>query len=78
MPLATGIVVHTGSNDYKMSAQKGYIAYADPKDPVNGQIYVGAVFPANVKEAKFIPFNLRLLAWRIPSHITTQIARSQA
>ncbi|SHF11314.1 protein of unknown function [Bacteroides luti] len=56
MPLASGIVVHTGSNDYKMSAQKGYIAYADPKDPVNGQIYVGAVFPANVKEAKFMPF----------------------
>lgn len=52
LPLATGIVIHKGSNDYAMSASKGYIAYADPKDPVNGQIYVGAVFPANVKEAK--------------------------
>jgi hypothetical protein len=39
-----------------MSAQKGYIAYADPKDPVNGQIYVGAVFPKSVKEAKVMPF----------------------
>lgn len=56
LPLATGIVLHKGSNDYAMSSEKGYIAYADPKDPVNGQIYVGAVFPANVKETKVAPF----------------------
>jgi len=55
-PLATGIVIHTGSKDYTMSAQKGYIAYADPKDSVNGQIYIAAVFPANVKETKVMPF----------------------
>jgi len=56
LPLATGIVIHTGSKDYAMSAQKGYIAYADPKDAINGQIYVAAVFPANVKETKVMPF----------------------
>ncbi len=56
LPLATGIVLHKGSNDYVMSAKKGYIAYADPKDSVNGQIFVAAVFPANVKETKVVPF----------------------
>lgn len=56
LPLVTGIVLHTGSKDYSASAQKGYIAYADPKDAENGQIYVAAVFPKAVKEAKLMPF----------------------
>lgn len=56
LPLATGIVLHQGSDDYKMSAQKGYIAYADPKDAASGQIYVGAVFPDKVNETKLVPF----------------------
>lgn len=56
LPLATGIVLHEGSNDYQMSAQKGYIAYADPKDATSGQIYVAAVFPNKVNETKSVPF----------------------
>ncbi len=56
LPLVTGIVIHTGSKDYSMSAKKGYTAYADPNDPVNGQIYVATVFPSTVKEAKVMPF----------------------
>lgn len=56
LPLATGIVLHEGSNDYAMSAQKGYIAYADPNDSASGQIYVGAVFPNKVNTTQTVPF----------------------
>lgn len=56
LPLATGIVLHEGSNEYAMSADKGYIAYADPKDTINGQIFVGAVFPESLNTTKIIPF----------------------
>jgi hypothetical protein len=52
LPLATGIVIHKPSIDYTMSAEKGYITYADPKDSVNGQLFIGAVFPGNLKETK--------------------------
>ncbi len=48
-PIASGIVMHEPSDVYKADAAKGYIAYADPKDPVNGQIYVGAVVPQTQK-----------------------------
>lgn len=48
-PVATGLVLHEPSDVYKASAEKGYIAYADPADPVNGQIYVGAVVPQSRK-----------------------------
>lgn len=44
-PVATGLVMHEPSDVYKADAAKGFIAYADPKDPLNGQIYVGAVVP---------------------------------
>lgn len=44
-PVATGLVIHEPSDVYQASAEKGYIAYADPADPVNGQIFVGAVVP---------------------------------
>lgn len=52
-PLASGIVMHAPSEVYEANAEKGYIAYADPIDPVNGQIYVGAVVPRTqpLKEA---------------------------
>ena len=43
-PLVTGIVLHEPSTDYQADAANGYIAYADPEDPTNGQIYIGAVF----------------------------------
>lgn len=51
-PVATGIVMHEPSDVYKADASKGYIAYADPADPVNGQIYVGAVVPLSRKLTK--------------------------
>jgi len=44
-PVATGIVIHEPSDVYKADAAKGFIAYADPEESVNGQIYVGAVVP---------------------------------
>ncbi|MDL2244021.1 DUF4861 domain-containing protein [Parabacteroides sp. OttesenSCG-928-J18] len=52
-PLATGLVMHAPSEVYEANAEKGYIAYADPIDPLNGQIFVGAVVPRTqpLKEA---------------------------
>lgn len=57
VPVLTGIVLHAPSEDYQADASKGYITYADPADPVNGQIFVGAVFPAPVNEAKALLFS---------------------
>ena len=56
-PVLTGIVLHAPSEDYQADAEKGYITYADPVDPVNGQIFIGAVFPNKVNEAKAIIFS---------------------
>lgn len=51
-PIVTGIVLHEPSEDYQADAAKGYIAYADPADPANGQIFIGAAFPGQLTEAK--------------------------
>lgn len=56
-PLVTGIVLHAPSNDYQADASNGYIAYADPEDSENGQIYVAAVFPEKINEAKAVNFS---------------------
>lgn len=60
-PVATGFVIHPDNSEaYKTEAQKGYIAYEDPTENVNnnnGKIYVGAVFPALVNEAKAVCFS---------------------
>lgn len=56
-PIATGIVLHEPSEEFVAEAAAGYIAYADPKDPVNGQTFIGAVFPGNLKEAKAVKFS---------------------
>lgn len=56
-PLVTGIVLHDPSMDYQADGTKGYIAYADPEDSVNGQIYVGAVFPKKLNDAKPVMFS---------------------
>lgn len=60
VPVATGIVLHEpDGGKYAANADKGYIAYADPTDNVNnnnGTIYVGAVFPAKVNDAKAVLF----------------------
>ena len=55
-PVATGLVIHPENpTAYVLEGDKGYIAYADLTDNVNngnGVIYVGAVMPAKVNEAK--------------------------
>ena len=56
-PLVTGIVLHEPSTDYQADAANGYIAYADPEDPTNGQIFVGAVFPEKLSDAKAVNFS---------------------
>lgn len=58
--VATGIVLHEPEGDVTTAAEAGYIAYVDPTDNVNnnnGKIFVGAAFPANVKEAKAVYFS---------------------
>ena len=56
-PLVTGIVLHEPSTDYQADAANGYIAYADPEDPTNGQIFIGAVFPEKLNDAKAVNFS---------------------
>ena len=56
-PLVTGIVLHEPSTDYQADAANGYIAYADPEDATNGQIFVGAVFPEKLSDAKTVNFS---------------------
>lgn len=55
-PVAGGLVIHAASPEaYTYSAEDGYIAYADPTTNAkadNGTVYVGAVFPAPLAEAK--------------------------
>jgi hypothetical protein len=59
-PVATGLVIHPENPEaYVLEGEKGYIAYADLTDNVNndnGVIYVGAVMPEKVKEAKTAMF----------------------
>ncbi|MEG2149998.1 MAG: DUF4861 domain-containing protein [Bacteroidaceae bacterium] len=68
LSVVTGIVLHEENGGQNVAeATKGYIAYADPTDNVdnnNGIIYVGAVFPANVKEAKVNLFSAKEKALR--------------
>lgn len=59
MPVATGIVLHEPNGAVVADAAAGYITYVDPTDNVNnnnGKIFVGAAFPAPVKEAKSVLF----------------------
>ena len=60
MPVATGLVIHPENPEaYVLEGDRGYIAYADLTDNVNndnGIIYVGAVMPKKVKEAKTMLF----------------------
>ncbi len=60
LPVATGIVLHEPDGAVVADAANGYISYVDPTDNVhndNGKIFVGAVFPASVKEAKVVLFS---------------------
>ena len=60
-PLATGLVIHPENpTAYVLEGDKGYIAYADLTDNINngnGVIYVGAVMPDKVSEAKAAMFS---------------------
>ena len=60
-PVATGLVIHPENpTAYMLEGEKGYIAYADLTDNVNndnGIIYVGAVMPEKVTEAKAAMFS---------------------
>lgn len=60
-PVATGLVIHPENpTAYVLEGDKGYIAYADLTDNVNndnGIIYVGAVMPEKVTEAKAAMFS---------------------
>lgn len=60
-PIATGLVIHPENpTAYVLEKDKGFIAYADLTDNVNngnGVIYVGAVMPNKVREAKTIMFS---------------------
>ena len=58
-PVVTGIVLHEPDGAVVADAANGYITYVDPTDNVNnnnGKIFVGAAFPATVKEAKVVLF----------------------
>ena len=59
-PVVAGIVLHDpeSSAQYKVSAEKGYVTYADPTDNPNnnnGTIFVGAILPT-AKDAKAVYF----------------------
>lgn len=56
--VAAGIAVHNSNpNAYVMNKKIGYVAYSDAMDhpeAMNGQIYIGCLFPNNLKEVKYI------------------------
>lgn len=61
-PIVTGLVIHEpeGVARIETNVEKGYITYADPTDNKNnnnGTIFVGAIVPKGVKDAKSIFFN---------------------
>ncbi len=57
MPVATGIVLREPDGVVAADAANGYITYVDPttdRSGANGKIFIGAAFPAQVKEAKVV------------------------
>lgn len=57
LPIVAGIVLHEPDGTVKVDAEGGYITYVDPTTGAdNGKIFMGAAFPANVKEAKTVLF----------------------
>jgi hypothetical protein len=57
LPVAAGIVLHDPSDEFVINKEEGYIAYADPLEPGNGQTYIGAAFPKALNEAKAVYFS---------------------
>ena len=59
MPVTTGLVLRERDGKVVADAANGYITYVDPttdRSGGNGKIFVGAAFPAQVKEAKVVLF----------------------
>lgn len=58
-PIVTGIVLHEPDGSVVTDAAiDGYITYVDPTTgPDNGKIFLGAAFPADIKEAKTVLFS---------------------
>lgn len=57
LSITTGIVLHEPDGATVADAANGYITYVDPTNgPDNGKIYIGAAFPAVVREAKNVLF----------------------
>ena len=57
MPVVTGLVLREPDGAVVADAANGYITYVDPttdRSGANGKIFVGAAFPAQVKEAKVV------------------------
>lgn len=57
MPVATGLVLREPDGVTMADAANGYITYVDPttdRSGGNGKIFVGAAFPAQVKDAKVV------------------------
>lgn len=60
MPVTTGIVLREPDGTVTADAANGYITYVDPttdRSGANGKIFIGAAFPALVKDAKVVLFS---------------------
>ncbi len=60
MPVTTGLVLREPDGATVADAANGYITYVDPttdRSGANGKLFVGAAFPAQVKEAKVVLFS---------------------
>lgn len=59
--VAAGIVIHPENPEaYVLNADEGYVTYTDLTDNIhndNGEIYLGIVFPENMKEATTVLFS---------------------
>lgn len=58
--IATGIVLHEPNGKVTANAKAGFITYVDPTtnpNGSNGKMFMGAAFPAKVKEAKAVLFS---------------------
>lgn len=60
-PVAAGIVIHPENPEaYVLNADDGYVTYTDLTDNIhndNGEIYLGVVFPEEMKEATTVLFS---------------------
>ena len=57
-PIVSGIVLHAGSDNYKLNTEKGFITYQDPTTgPDQGELYLGHVHPETVKDTRAAYFS---------------------